>query len=60
MQPHFCSLLRLIRQTCGAERGASIVEYALLLSLIAVVCILAVTTLGADTSNSLSSAAATI
>lgn len=29
-----------------SERGASLVEYALLVALIAVVCILAVTTLG--------------
>jgi pilus assembly protein Flp/PilA len=33
------------------ERGAALVEYALLLALIAVVCILALTTLG-DKANS--------
>ena len=45
------------------ERGASMVEYALLLALIAVVCIAAVTTLGTsasdkfgDVSNSVSGA----
>jgi pilus assembly protein Flp/PilA len=33
------------------ERGASLVEYALLLALIAVVCIIAITSLG-ETANS--------
>jgi pilus assembly protein Flp/PilA len=33
------------------ERGASLVEYALLLALIAVVCILAITTLGNKASS---------
>ncbi len=42
------------------ERGASLVEYALLLSLIAVVCITAVTFFGQATSNSYSSSASTI
>ena len=32
------------------ERGASLVEYALLVALIAVVCIVAVTTLGSNAS----------
>lgn len=48
------------------ERGASMVEYALLLALIAVVCIAAVTTLGqsasgkfTDVSNSVSGAGST-
>ena len=36
------------------DRGASLVEYALLLALIAVVCIAAVTTLGSATSSSYS------
>ena len=34
-----------------SERGASLVEYALLVALIAVVCILAVTFLGKSASN---------
>lgn len=34
------------------ERGASLVEYALLVALIAVVCIVAVTTLGGQVNNS--------
>lgn len=37
--------MRLARRD-DAERGASLVEYALLVSLIAVVCLVAVTTLG--------------
>ena len=34
-----------------SERGAALVEYALLLALIAVVCIAALTTLGGDASS---------
>ena len=37
------------------ERGASLVEYALLLALIAVVCILAITQLGKKASSKFSS-----
>ena len=37
------------------ERGASLVEYALLLALIAVVCIIAVTTLGQKASSKFNS-----
>ncbi|MBW3557430.1 MAG: Flp family type IVb pilin [Actinobacteria bacterium] len=36
------------------DAGASLVEYALLVALIAVVCILAITFLGNQTSNKLS------
>ena len=36
---------------CRTERGASLVEYALLVALIAVVCIAAVTFLGKNASN---------
>jgi pilus assembly protein Flp/PilA len=39
------------------ERGASLVEYALLLALIAVVCIIAVTALGQNASTKLDSVA---
>lgn len=39
------------------ERGAALVEYALLLALIAVVCILALTTLGAKASSKFASIA---
>lgn len=39
-----------------SDRGASLVEYALLLALIAMVCIAAVTALGSTTSTSFSEA----
>ena len=35
----------------GQERGASLVEYAFLVALIAIVCVLAVTFVGTATSN---------
>jgi pilus assembly protein Flp/PilA len=38
----------------NSETGASLVEYALLVALIAVVCILAITFLGRSTSDKLS------
>jgi pilus assembly protein Flp/PilA len=45
-----------LRATFGeTERGASLVEYALLLALIAVVCILAITALGNKASSKFSS-----
>jgi len=37
------------------ERGASLVEYALLVALIAVVCIVAVSLIGSNASNKFSS-----
>ena len=40
-----------------SERGAALVEYALLLALIAVVCILALTTLGEKASSKFASIA---
>jgi pilus assembly protein Flp/PilA len=43
-----------------SERGASLVEYALLVALIAVVCIIAVTALGKNASTALSSAGSSI
>jgi pilus assembly protein Flp/PilA len=39
-------LLRLVRSWVGDESGASLVEYVMLASLIAVVCVAAVTLLG--------------
>lgn len=38
----------------ASERGASVVEYSLLLALIAVVCISAITFLGGETADSYS------
>lgn len=43
-----------------SERGASLVEYALLVALIAVVCIAAVTTLGRNASRKFSSVGSAI
>jgi pilus assembly protein Flp/PilA len=40
-----------------SERGASLVEYALLVALIALVCIIAVTILGKEASESFSNTA---
>ena len=42
------------------ERGASLVEYALLVALIAVVCIVAISFLGGSARNKLNSAASAI
>lgn len=42
------------------DRGASLVEYSLLLALIAVVCIVAVTTLGNEASDSFQSSASSL
>ncbi len=43
-----------------SERGASLVEYALLVALIAVVCIAAVTTLGRNVSSKFSNTGSVI
>jgi pilus assembly protein Flp/PilA len=43
-----------LQARCKTERGASLVEYALLVALIAVVCILAVTFLGKQASEKFS------
>jgi pilus assembly protein Flp/PilA len=43
-----------MRSKANTERGASLVEYALLLALIAVVCIVAVTALGKKASGNFS------
>ena len=43
-----------------SEKGASLVEYALLVALIAVVCIAAVTTLGKSASSKFSTVGASI
>ena len=42
------------------ERGASLVEYALLVALIAVVCIIAVTVLGSNASKKFSNVASSL
>jgi pilus assembly protein Flp/PilA len=43
-----------LQARCKTDRGASLVEYALLVALIAVVCILAVTLLGKNASSKFS------
>ena len=43
-----------------SERGAALVEYALLLALIAVVCIVALTTLGGKASSKFNNIAASL
>ena len=48
-------VLLWIRSTVKGERAASLVEYALLVALIAVVCVAAVTTLGRDASSNFQS-----
>jgi pilus assembly protein Flp/PilA len=53
-------MISTIRALLRNEDGATVLEYALVLSLIAVVCILAVTTIGKSTNNSLSSSAASL
>jgi len=44
-----------LQTRCRTERGASLIEYALLVALIALVCVLAVTFLGQKTSTKYSS-----
>jgi pilus assembly protein Flp/PilA len=49
-----------LQARCHSDRGASLVEYALLVALIAVVCIIAVTLLGKAASSKFSSVASAI
>jgi pilus assembly protein Flp/PilA len=44
----FIVLRTWLQRRCTTDRGASLVEYALLVSLIAVVCLLAVAGIGSD------------
>ena len=50
----FETLKTWIQARCKTERGASLVEYALLVALIAVVCIIAITFLGNSASEKFS------
>jgi pilus assembly protein Flp/PilA len=52
--------LQLIQRFRKDEQGAALVEYGLLLGLIAVICIVAVTLLGQKVSNAFSSIAAAL
>ena len=49
-----------VQSKIDSERGASLVEYALLVALIAVVCIVAITLLGKSASSKFSSVASSI
>jgi pilus assembly protein Flp/PilA len=49
-----------LQARCRTERGASLVEYALLVALIAVVCIVAITFLGRAASSKFSSVGSAI
>ncbi len=57
---HYQFLAAWMRSKAPEERGASLVEYALLVALIAVVCIAAVTLLGSAAEEKFSSIATTI
>jgi len=50
-------MLKLINRFRRDEKGAALVEYGLLVGLIAVICIAAVTTLGHEVSNAFSTIA---
>jgi pilus assembly protein Flp/PilA len=50
------NVLKLLNDVHNDEEGAALVEYALLVGLIAVVCIIAVTQLGLAVSGSLTTA----
>jgi pilus assembly protein Flp/PilA len=52
------SMLHLMKRFLREEGGAALVEYGLLLGLIAVICIVAITLLGQEVSNAFSSIAA--
>ena len=60
MQPYLSMLVVRMRQAFGDDRGASLVEYALLVALIAVVCIGAVALLGNSASTTISGAGSQI
>jgi pilus assembly protein Flp/PilA len=47
-------MTHLTRRFCHDDRGAALVEYAMLVGLIAVICVVAVTTLGTEISQAFS------
>ena len=53
-------LAQLINRFRRDEQGAALVEYGLLIALIAVVCVVAVTTLGTNVSKAFSTIATSI
>ena len=50
----------LINRFSNDDEGAALVEYGMLVGLIAVICVVAVTTLGTEVSNAFSSIAASL
>ena len=54
------SLVAALRRLLRCERGNSVIEYALLVALVAVFCLAAVTLIGTTTSNSLSSTSSSL
>jgi pilus assembly protein Flp/PilA len=58
MTAHIEILVTWLRARSSSQRGASLIEYALLVALIAVVCVAAVTTFGGATNKGLSSGVA--
>ena len=54
------SVQTALRRVLATERGNSVIEYALLLALVAIVCLAAVKLIGGDTSDSLSRTASVI
>ncbi|HET7812870.1 MAG TPA: Flp family type IVb pilin [Candidatus Baltobacteraceae bacterium] len=53
-------MLNRVIQTLKDDGGATMVEYAIMVSLIAAICITVVTTLGKETSNAFSTVNASI
>jgi pilus assembly protein Flp/PilA len=53
-------MVHLMKRFLRGEEGAALVEYGLLLGLIAVICIVAITLLGNQVSNAFSSIAAAL
>jgi pilus assembly protein Flp/PilA len=51
---------RLVERTRRDDRGASLVEYALLVSLIAIVCFVAIVVLGGSVSTTFSTSASSV
>jgi pilus assembly protein Flp/PilA len=53
-------MFRLINQLRREEQGAALVEYGMLVGLIAVICVVAVTTLGTEISTAFSAIASAL
>jgi pilus assembly protein Flp/PilA len=53
-------MLRLLNQLRREEEGAALVEYGMLVGLIAVICVVAVTALGTEVSTAFSTIASAL